>query len=95
MSQRKTKGHTRTPSIFLERPLEPTVGPLNTFESASCASSTRRNQSMSFNISSNRKRESHKPKAGESTMSRQFHSSLKLVDVAKKINLKKETSSNQ
>ena len=95
MSQRKTKGHTRTPSIFLERPLEPTVGPLNTFESASCASSTRRNHSMSFNISSNRKRESHKPKAGESTMSRQFHSSLKLVDVAKKINLKKETSSNQ
>ena len=28
-------------------------------------------------------------------MARQFHSSLKLVDVAKKINLKKETSTNQ
>ena len=94
MSQRKTKGHTRTPSIFLERPLEPTVGPLNTFESASCASSTRRNQSISFNISSNRKRESHHQKLGDIAILGQFHSSLKLVDVAKKINLKKETSSN-
>ena len=81
----------RTPSIFLERTLEPTVGPLNTFESASCASSTRRNQSMSFNISSNRRRETRKIKA-DSAMTGQFHSSMKLVDVAKKINLKKETS---
>ena len=83
----------RTPSIFLEKPLEPTVGPLNTWESASCVSSTRRNQSMSFNISSNRRRETRKAKADSATTG-QFHSSMKLVDVAKKINLKKETSSN-